>query len=109
MTTESQQRKNRLALADMLEHRITNKQFCMLSFTNKCGTIGCALGIAVLSGEFGYGWSPINGGEPVKDGETVSWWTVGPRLFGQEAYKYVMLNMAKRSRKTVAAELRAIK
>ena len=45
MTTQRQQRKNRLHLADMLENRIEDDNFDMANF-NKCGTIGCALGIA---------------------------------------------------------------
>lgn len=109
MTTSKQQRKNRLHLADMLENRITDDQFDMGTFTNECGTVGCALGIAVLSGEFGYGWNPIHGGEPVKNGNRVYWWQVGPDVFGGHTYSTVFLNMKTRSRRKVAAELRAIK
>jgi hypothetical protein len=111
MTTLKQQRKNRLALADMLENRVTDKQFNMDSFTQQCGTVGCALGIAVMSGEFGYGWHPYNAisSTPVKDGKAVSWDFAGSELFGMDAMDYVFWNTCQRPRQKVAAELRAIK
>jgi hypothetical protein len=106
MTTKAQQRKNRLALADMLENRISDKNFRMEITSNECGTVGCALGIAVLSGEFGYGW---NAGYPVKDGQQVGWMGVGIDLFGDETTIDIFWNTIPRSRQTVAAELREIK
>jgi hypothetical protein len=112
MATKSQQRKNRLALADMLENRISDKNFDMSEWTNDCGTIGCALGIAVLSGEFeGYRWGKdADGfGVPVKDGKEQHWNNTGSKLFGYEAMNNVFCNDFRRSKERVAAELRAIK
>lgn len=114
MTTAKQQRKNRLHLADMLENRITDEQFDMRHFTNACGTVGCALGIAALSGEFGYGWRPdpshYSGvGDAVKDGKIVMWNAMGYDLFGDRATEDIFYESRARSRQTVAAELRAIK
>jgi len=106
MSTLKQQRRNRLHLADMLENRIADKNFNIRVWTNDCGTVGCALGIAVLSGEFGYGW---NKGLPVKNGREAYWWEVGPDLFGDYTYTNVFTDFNPRSRQTVAAELRAIK
>lgn len=107
---EKRHRKNRLHLADMLENRITDKQFNMTYLTNECGTVGCALGIAAMSGEFGYGWNPVDGGIAVKDG-MVAWWTdVGKALFGAQATCQVFFNpvYACSDRETVAQALRDI-
>lgn len=111
--TNKQQRKNRLALADMLENRISDENFEMKSWTNKCGTVGCALGIAVMSGEFGYGWIPPRRGwettgRPVKNGVIYEWNEIGQDLFGEKSYR-VFYNTDPRSRQQVAKELRAIK
>ena len=106
MTTKSQQRKNRLHLADMLENRIKDTNFDMAMFSNHCGTIGCALGIAVMSGEFGYGWRDCTA---VKNGRFVDWDDAGADLFGEQTHDDVFLNYNERSRQAVAAELRAIK
>lgn len=107
-----QQRKNRLHLADMLENRIEDKNFKMDEWTNDCGTIGCALGIAILSGEFeGFRWGKDDFGFPipVKRGKAVSWNTAGEDIFGCRAMQDVFWNDYPRSRALVAAELRAIK
>lgn len=111
--TSAQQRANRLALADILEHRITDAQFNMCSWSNDCGTVGCALGIAALSGEFaGLGWNNKYGARPVVGGKLRWWEDVGPAFFGAKAYsnvftstRHIMLN----NRKAVARALRAIK
>jgi hypothetical protein len=108
MITKAQQRKNRLALAEMLETRVSDKQFDMAEFNNHCATKGCALGIAVMSGEFGYGWNPKWGGEPVKNGKLAGWEAVGIELFGKKAMDDIFCKFKARSRKTVAAELRAM-
>ena len=111
MTTEKQQRKNRLHLADILENRISDENFNMGYWTNYCGTVGCALGIAIMSGEFGYGWNKTEHGVPiaVKNGKEVYWCDAGDELFGYKTCQNVLLRAERRSRQTVAAELRAIK
>lgn len=106
-----EQRANRLALADMLEHRVTDEQFDMSSWTNDCGTVGCALGIAALSGEFnGLGWNRdhLGGIVPVIAGHLQGWNSVGCALFGFEALDEVFKHAYPRSRARVARELRAI-
>lgn len=105
---EAQQRKNRLKLADMLEHRVTDEQFNMETYTNECGTVGCALGIAVLSGEFcGLGWNQtkmqyVHGSYifPVIDGRRAAWWEAGELFFGERAMNLVFQDTLPRSRKT---------
>ena len=113
MTTQEQQRKNRLALADMLEHRVTNKQFDMAEFTNHCGTAGCALGMAVMSGEFGYGWHPMWGGMAVKDGVEAAWEEVADDVFGEGTFSSIFTGMVysreghrKSNRREIAKALR---
>lgn len=86
--TKEQQRKNRLKLADMLEYRVRDDQFKMITWTNECGTVGCALGIAVLSGEFeGLGWNRFfkNSIRPVVRGHFVDWEYAGLNFFGKSA------------------------
>jgi hypothetical protein len=113
MSTLKQQCKNRLHLADILENRIEDKNFDMSSYTNECGTIGCALGIAVLSGEFGYRATlPTDDTgiwDPVKRGKITTWPEAGIDLFGETAFYKVFLRDNPRPRQKVAAELRAIK
>lgn len=111
MSTAQKQRRNRLHLADMLENRITDDNFNMGDWTNHCGTVGCALGIAIMSGEFGYGWNKNRHGVPiaVKNGKEVYWCDAGDELFGYKTYQDVLLRTERRSRQAVAAELRAIK
>lgn len=112
MQTTRQQRRNRLHLADMLENRIKPHQFDMRQWTNMCGTVGCALGIAVMSGEFGYGWNihRIHGQPiPVRYGNECHWHVIGPELFGDKAHEAVLMNLNPRTRHQVARELRGIK
>lgn len=113
MTSFIKQRKNRLHLADMLENRIEDKNFDMSSYTNECGTIGCALGIAVLSGEFGYRATlPTDDTgilDPVKNGKITTWPEAGIDQFGETAFFKVFLRDNPRPRQKVAAELRAIR
>ena len=111
---EKRQRKNRLHLADMLENRVKDSQFNMATFSSDCGTMGCALGIAVMSGEFGYGWNTEDGffgckiPRPVKNGQFDEWENVGPELFGDFTMNTVFWNTNPRTRQQVAQELRDI-
>lgn len=108
------QYENRQKLADMLEFRVTDEQFKMRDYANLCGTVGCALGIAVLSGEFeGLGWNrkykkalP----QPVIGGKFVLWRTAGAEFFGYDAHDDVFTNHRYlfARRKEVADALRAI-
>lgn len=110
ITTEKQ-KKNRLKLADMLEHRVTDKQFNMATFSNDCGTVGCALGIAALSGEFKeLGWNRDRYGKisPVVRGTFQEWDRVGAAFFGKATMDDVFWSLMQRSREDVANELRAV-
>lgn len=118
-------------LADMLEHRVKDEQFNMRHFTKNCGTIGCALGLAALSGEFrdqGLGWHPVrktvgmncipetmaafNKGKaeamPTLHGCIVYWEEAGEEVFGEKAFNSVLLCTNPRSRQQVANELREV-
>lgn len=108
---EKRQRKNRLHLADMLENRVKDSQFNMATFSNDCGTMGCALGIAVLSGEFD-GVKPAKNENdnwvPSRNGVALVWELVGLELFGDFTMNTVFWNTAPRTRQQVAQELRDI-
>lgn len=113
--TPAQQRANRLHLADMIEHRVTDEQFDMTRYANECGTVGCACGIAALSGEIdGLGWNRNGDGKllPVVDNRLTDWNAIGIAFFGRRAFTDVFIGMAgaqgPTARKQVADALRAI-
>lgn len=84
---------NVLKLIEIIEV-IPAKQFNMRLYSGsqrQCGTIGCALGWAAMSGEIpGLGWSSLTGDAdhsvfPVVNRERSSWSNAGEEVFGWRA------------------------
>lgn len=109
-------KQNRMKLADIIEFRLTDKQFDMGTYAEEtnCGTVGCALGWAALSGEIeGLGWAGSRHNIfPVVEGKEVYWWQAGQQFFGTRTFDRVFINnrlIDSNSRKKVASALSAIK
>lgn len=114
--SKQQQHKNRRALADIIEHRLADKQFNMAKYANDCGTVGCALGVAALCGEIeGLGWNkhPTGGLHPVANKQALDWHEAAKVFFGTTTGRDVFMgdalkNRLRAGRKEVADALRKI-
>lgn len=112
----AQQRLNRLKLADYIEHELSDKQFDMSTWTQPCGTVGCALGHAAM-GRIIEGLDiriehgsirPVICGEPLD--EFISWRAAGAHFFGAETHERIFIGLVGvQSREYVAEALRGIR
>lgn len=107
--TPEQQRENRLKLADYLEHEVSADEFDMGQWVapktsdNYCGTVGCALGHAVIGkiipgltstrSRSGIILKPaICSAEEGVPPQESSWAAAGRMFFGDDAYERVFTN-----------------
>lgn len=130
--SKAQQRKNRELLADFLDNDMNDKQFNMGTWArpadNPCGTVGCALGWAAMSGMIpGLGWN-YNPDDmhkrpayrdivPIVGGKVQDWDDVGAAFFGETTHHNVFIgdpvdnnqDPLRSGRRVIAAMLRTVK